>query len=84
MAGVDGGQHPPFCPDVSQSPAQVISFLNVKIMERIALLGHFAGDFNGWQTDLKFKAHSVRFVPMKLHAAQLRRGGQRHTGSELT
>ncbi len=61
MGGVDRGQFPAFGPDVSQSPTQVNCFLNAKVMERIVLVGHFAGTLR--VVDEFHQARSGRFVP---------------------
>jgi hypothetical protein len=42
-----------FCPDVPEGPTEVDSFLNVKVVERVVVVGHFAQGLTECSTNCK-------------------------------
>jgi hypothetical protein len=69
MGRVDRKQFPAFCPDVPEGPTEVDSFLNVKVVERVVVVGHFAQSLTECSTNCKaagtvlFPARCERLVP---------------------
>ena len=53
MGRVDRKQFPAFCPDVPEGPTEVDSFLNVKVVERVVVVGHFAQGLTECSTNCK-------------------------------
>ena len=53
MGRVDRKQFPAFCPDVPEGPTEVDSFLNVKVVERVVVVGHFAQGLTKCSTNCK-------------------------------
>jgi hypothetical protein len=69
MGRLDRKQFPAFCPDVPEGPTEVDSFLNVEVVERVVVVGHFAQSLTECSTNCKpagtvlFPARCERLVP---------------------